>query len=100
MALHVRLLWGLLDPKDVSNDPPMEVLQQFSVYCPAEEQLYNFQNPRSPELVSPMLVKIGTSASISKRGRLATQIRLVEEHMLQYIQSYVPCSIWSTSLVP
>lgn len=89
MSLHIRILWGLLDPKDVPGDPPTGILEKFSAHCSAEEQLYNFRDPRSRELISPMLVKIGTSASITKCGKLATQVRLVKEHMLQYIQSYL-----------
>src|SRR5258705_8051953 len=89
MSLHVRILWDLLDPKDVPGDPPADVIRQFSLHCMSEEQLYSFRNPTSRELISPTLIKLGTSASVTKRGKLATQVRLVEEHMVQYIQGYL-----------
>jgi hypothetical protein len=79
MSLHVRILWDLLDPKDVTGDPPAEVLRQFSLHCLSEEQLYSFRNPTSCELISPTLIKLGTSASVTKHGKLATQVRLIED---------------------
>ena len=99
MSLHIRILWGLLDPKDVPGDPPTGILEKFSAHCSAEEQLYNFRDPRSRELISPMLVKIGTSASITKRGKLATQVHLVEEHMLQYILPDLVCFVGALTSV-
>jgi hypothetical protein len=89
MSLHICILWGLLDPKDIPGDPPADVIKQFSLHCSSEEQLYSFRNPRSCELISPTLIKLGTSASVTKHGKLATQVCLVEEHMIQCIQSYL-----------
>ena len=79
----------MLDAKDVPVDPPAQVQVIFMANCSTEDDFRQFRAPESQELVSPTLIKIGTAASIQKQGKLATQVRLVEEHMLQYIHSYL-----------
>lgn len=88
MSLHIRLLWGQLDAKDIAEDPPATVVTEFGRHCSTEEQLYQFRSPQSRQIIDPTLVKIGTS-DIIKGGRLANAIRLVEEHLIHYIQAYL-----------
>jgi len=38
-------------------------------------------------LVSPSLVHVRTLLSITDRGRIASQLRQIEEHLVDYIQS-------------
>ena len=51
-----------------------------------ETQLYTSQ-ASGRELIPRHLVQIGTAMSEVRRGRTANQARLVEEHMLDYVQA-------------
>jgi hypothetical protein len=87
--LHIRLLSGQFDPKDVFQDPPQEVLDSFHRQCTSVDQIYQFRNPHSRPLVPPADVKIGTAAALGKGGKLAAQIHLVEQHLLDYMHAYI-----------
>jgi len=78
-----------LNAKDIPEDPHPEVLNIFSSHVSTQEQLFSFRESRASHLISPTLVKIGTAASVTKTGKIANQIRNVEEHMINYIHSYL-----------
>ena len=84
MSLHIRILWILLDAKAVPKDPPTENLRLFSTRFSTEADLFRTRDS-GPELVPRHLILVGTAMSSSK-GRFAGQARLVEEHILGYIQ--------------
>lgn len=84
MHLHIRILWGLLDSKVIPEDPPPQLLQNFSRRFFTEEQLRT-SHDSGPQLIPLHLVQIGTLIS-SGTGKVAKQARLVEENMLLYIQ--------------
>lgn len=85
MSLHIRILWGLLDAKEVPKNPPSNLLSAFNSRFSNEKQLIVVQDI-GPELVPRHLVLIGTAASAAK-GRIAEQARAIEQHMLAYIQA-------------
>ena len=85
MSLHVRILWALLDAKAVPQDPPAEIIRLFSTRFSTEADLFS-RRESGPELIPRHLVLVGTAMSAAK-GRIAGQARLVEEHMLSYIQA-------------
>ena len=85
MSLHLRILWILLDAKAVPQDPPARLLQQFSAQFSSEADLFTSRDS-GPELIPRHLILVGTAMS-GVKGRIANQARLVEEHMLGYIQS-------------
>lgn len=67
------------------QDPPAELLRLFSARFPNEEDLFTSRDS-GPELIPRHLILVGTAMSAAK-GRIASQARLVEEHMLGYIQA-------------
>ena len=67
------------------QDPPAELLRLFSARFPNEEDLFTSRDS-GPELIPRYLILVGTAMSAAK-GRIAGQARLVEEHMLGYIQA-------------
>lgn len=85
MALHIRILWGLLDANEVPRDPADKIVSDFNMRFSNETQLYASQHS-GRELIPRHLIQIGTAMS-AVRGRIANQARLVEEHMLGYIQA-------------
>jgi len=85
MALHLRILWILLDSKDIPQDPPAQSLRIFSARFSTEAELFTSRDS-DVELIPRHLVQVGTSMSAAS-GRIAAQARLVEEHMLSYIQA-------------
>lgn len=85
MSLHIRILWALLDGKAVPQDPPAELLRLFSSRFSSEAELI-VSRDTGPEIIPRHLILVGTAMSAIK-GRIASQARLVEEHMLGYIQA-------------
>ena len=85
MTLHIRILWGLLDPKEVPKTPPAEMLATFSERFSTEASIYECRE--GPSLILPSLVQIGSSVSVTDHGQINAQVRQVEEHMLEYMQS-------------
>ena len=53
-------------------------------------------------LISPSLVRVHTSISITDRSHIAIQLRQIEEHIIDYIQpmAIIACQVWVCSLVP
>ena len=49
MALHLRILWGVIDPKGVPSDPPPSLLKVFLAQYSTETDLYAAQE--GPELI-------------------------------------------------
>ncbi|KAF4615913.1 hypothetical protein D9613_006379 [Agrocybe pediades] len=87
MQTHVRILWGLLDPKAIPQDPSPEVLSDFAEHFTSKDSLYKTRRG-GPNLVLPWKVKIGSAvANVSIKSRLLDQIRPIEENMLAHIQS-------------
>jgi hypothetical protein len=85
MTLHLRILWGLVDPKQVPQDPSDQILATFASCFTTEASLYECRE--GPMRIAPTLVQIGSSVSITDHGQIAAQILLVEEHMLEYMQA-------------
>ena len=85
MNLHICVLWGLLDLKEVPKNPPNEILVTFVDCFSTETSLY--QCREGPLLIPLSLVQIGSSVSVTNCGQIAIQVRKVEEHMLEYIQA-------------
>ena len=85
MVLHLRILWGLLDSKEVPQNPPASLLAEFHQRFSDEGQLFATRETGS-ELIPRHLIQIGTLMS-SANGRQAGQARNVEQHMLSYIQA-------------
>jgi hypothetical protein len=85
IILHIRILWGLLNPKQVPGDPPSDILSVFAARFSTDTAIYNCQD--GPVLVSPSLVNIGMSVASNFSSRVASQVRQVEEHMLEYMQA-------------
>jgi hypothetical protein len=85
MALHIRILWGLVGSNVVPKDPPGHVLATFATRFSSEASLHDCQE--GPPLIKLSLVQIGSSVSLTDRGRIAAQVRQVEEHILEYAQS-------------
>ena len=81
----MRLLWGLIDPKQPPTTPPDDILFLFGSRFQDEASVMEAQNGRP--LVSPSLVRVRTLLSITDRGRIASQLRQIEEHIIDYIQS-------------
>ncbi|KAH9475967.1 hypothetical protein JR316_0011532 [Psilocybe cubensis] len=87
MNLHIRILWGLENAKQTPAPPAPELLNSFYSRFSTEAQLMGAITQESaPRLVPTHLVQIGLAMSASK-GRTARQARLVEEHMLSYMQA-------------
>lgn len=86
ISLHLRILWGLLDANEVPKNPPDEIVSSFNKRFSTEAQLYASQNS-DRDLYPRHLVQIGTAMSVVQTGRIANQARLVEEHMLDYVQA-------------
>ena len=86
MALHLRIMWGLLDANQVPQNPLDIVVNEFNMRFSNETQLYTSQSS-GRELIPRHLVQIGMAMSAVQHGRIANQARLVEEHMLEYIQA-------------
>jgi hypothetical protein len=72
MTLHVRILWGLLDPKQTPANPPNEILADFATHFSTEESLLDCHD--GPSLISPSLVQIGSAVSILNQGQIAAQV--------------------------
>jgi hypothetical protein len=87
MNLHIRILWGLLDCKDVPKDPSDMVLAQFTRCFETEESISATQHPDAPLLIMPLLVKIGIAVAATHRGQIAAHVQQVEEHILEYVQT-------------
>jgi hypothetical protein len=85
MSLHICILWTLLNAKAVPQDPSAELLRLFSARFSNEADLFSTRDS-GPELIPRHLILVGTAMSAAK-GRIAGQARLVEEHMLGYIQA-------------
>ena len=83
--LHIRILWGIIDSKQVPSDPPSSLLASFNARVSTQQQLYDCEN--GPCLLPLNLIKVGSSAPITSSARLATQVRRVEEHVLEYVQA-------------
>lgn len=83
MKLHVRLLWGLLDPKQPPPTPDEKTLQVFTTRFQNEASLLEARAGKS--LVAPSRVRVGVP--ITDRGQVAIQLRRVEEHIIEYIQA-------------
>lgn len=81
----MRLLWGLIDPKHPPTTPPDDILLSFGSRFLDEASLMEARDGRP--LVSPSLVRVRTLLSITDRGHVASQLRQIEEHILDYIQS-------------
>jgi hypothetical protein len=83
MKLHVRLLWGLFDPKQPPPTPDDETLHVFALRFRNESSLMNARAGGS--FVAPDCVRVGVS--ITDRGVVASQLRHIEEHIIEYIQA-------------
>jgi hypothetical protein len=81
----VQLLWGLIDPKQPPTTPPDDILLSFGSWFQDEASLMEARNGRP--LVSPSLVHVRTSLSVTDRGHIASQLLQIEENILEYIQS-------------
>ena len=104
MNLHIRILWGLLDAKEIPQDPPERTLRLFNSRLSGldpETALQEIAVNGHP-LIDPSLIQIGDSArSTTSRARFSIQMRFVEEHCLQYMQSCLAkfgLSRWSPDL--
>ena len=105
MNLHVRILWGLIDAKEIPQDPPEHTLKLFNNRISglelSEAALQDIA-VNGHLLINPSLVQIGNSArSTTTRARFSTQMKFVEEHSLQYMQSCLAkfgLSRWSPDL--
>ena len=86
LALHVRFLWGLLDPRDVPSNPLDKELRIFDARFSVHKNLYDI--PTGPPLVPLSLVKVGLSVSLAS-GRIAAQAQMIEEHILEYMQACI-----------
>jgi hypothetical protein len=80
MRLHIRLLWGLFDAKNIPKLPEEKMLTKFKKRFLTEESLEDFQS-REP-LVAISLVKVTST----KLGKIGSQLALIEEHIISYIQ--------------
>jgi len=80
LRLHICLLWGLFDLKDIPSLPEEDVLNRFKANFLTDAALDNFQN-RQP-IVPISLVKVRTT----KSGKIGAQLGLIEEHIISYIQ--------------
>jgi hypothetical protein len=80
MRLHIRLLWGLFDTKNILKLPEEKMLTKFKKCFLTEESLEDFQS-REP-LVAISLVKVTST----KLGKISSQLALIEEHIISYIQ--------------
>jgi hypothetical protein len=80
LRLHIRLLWGLFDSKDIPKLPEEAVLTRFKEHFLTEASLENFQARRP--IVPISLVKVTST----KLGRIGAQLGLIEEHIISYIQ--------------
>lgn len=65
----------------------LRILQLFAARFSSEAALYSCQD--GPPLVPLTLIQIGLSISITKTGRIANSVRMVEEHILEYMQAYL-----------
>ena len=79
----MRLLWGIIDPKQPPTIPPDDILLTFSSRFVDETSLMEARDGRP--LISPTLVRVRTS--ITDGSYIASQLRQIEEHILDYIQS-------------
>jgi hypothetical protein len=86
MKLHIRLLWRLYDPKDPPPTPDEGALQNFNARFHSETSVMEARG--GIPLISPSLVQVG-SISITDRSQVATQLRRIEEHIIEYIQACV-----------
>ena len=75
MRLHICLLWGLFDVKDILKLPEDKTLTLFKKSFLTEQSLENFQSQEP--LVPISLVKITST----KLGRISSQLGLIEEHI-------------------
>lgn len=87
LKLHVRLLWGLYDPKQPPPNPDAETLQVFATRFRDEPSLMKARDGRP--LVAPSLVQVCTSLSITDRGQVAAQLRGIEEHIIEYVRACI-----------
>ena len=83
MKLHIRLLWGLFYPNQPPPTPNDETLHIFALHFHNESSLMNAQAGGS--LVAPDCVHVGVS--ITDHGVVASQLRHIEEHIIEYIQA-------------
>jgi hypothetical protein len=81
----VRLLWGLIDPKQPPTIPPDDILLSFGSRFQDETSLIEARGGQP--LIAPSLVRVRTSISITDRSQIASQLRQIEEHIINYIQS-------------
>lgn len=85
MKLHCRLLWRLYDPKQAPPTPDDRTLETFSLRFRSESSLMEARAGGS--LVVPDLVCVGVS--MIDRGVIASQLRRVEEHIIDYIRACI-----------
>ena len=103
LNLHIRILWGLIDAKSIPQDPPERTLRLFNNQLSgigSESALEEIAVNGQP-LIDPSLVLIGDSAWSTSRARFSSQMKFVEEHSLQYMQSCLAkfgLSRWSPDL--
>jgi|SRR6266545_626187 len=83
--LHICILWDIIDSKQVPSDPPRSLLTSFNARVSTQQQLYDCEN--GPCLLPLNLINVGSSAPITSSARLATQVRRVKEHVLEYTQA-------------
>ena len=67
------------------RDPSDQILATFASCFSTEASLYECRE--GPMHIAPTLVQIRSLVSITDHGQIATQILLVEEHILEYMQA-------------
>ena len=77
MALHIRILWGLLNANQVPKDPAEEILNDFNVRFSNETQLYDSQRS-GRELIPRHLIRFGTAMSAERGRPLTSTLRYLE----------------------
>ena len=85
LILHIWLLWALIDSKDTPRHPSDNILKVFESRF-KDKAAVNEAHSNGQPLVSPDIVEVCTSVSISDRSHIAGQLLAIEEHIIEYIK--------------
>ncbi|KAJ2916074.1 hypothetical protein MD484_g4343, partial [Candolleomyces efflorescens] len=90
LTLHIRILWGLTDTKALPGKPSADIIKRFDERFATTDAISNQKHSNSL-LISVNHVRgaFFLSTTTHARNTLVNTIRKMEEHIIQYIDSYL-----------
>ncbi|KAJ2911517.1 hypothetical protein MD484_g8895, partial [Candolleomyces efflorescens] len=90
LILHVRMLWKMLSPSDLPQDPSLEAIERFSTTFKTSNAL-DLQRRSSSMLININHVRgmAFLARSTASKSKIVNMVSTLEENYLEYIDAYI-----------